>query len=195
MRAGACIGGLLLLAGALCCVSSLGEGGGRRAGPRPGQPAPALDLSDARGIRRGLHELRGHPVLLSFISLPPSPRDVARRDANRSQVVFLCSMKAQYERWGLKVLIVDASVAARGERTDAVRLINLEHDWELGAIALLNDHQGQAALSYGVKRFPTTFLMDERHVVRHSWEGFVPAQQLAATVESVLRAKRPAPEE
>ena len=65
--------------------------------------------------------------------------------------------------------------------------MNLVNDWQLGTIALLNDHQSQAVSTFSVTRFPTTFLLDETHVVVRRWEGFVASYELSVAVDTVMK--------
>jgi len=174
------------LAALLSAVVSLAVG--CDGGSPPGRPAPELQLVDLSGARRSLDELDGRALLLSFLDLR-TPGDPRADDPSKSQAVFLRSMARQYGPQGLRVVVIGSFHEGRSEDSD--RLINLVHDWELGDMVLFPDEDSRARSAYGVQRQPTTFLIDSHRFVRWQREGFAPAQELAAAIESVLSGRIP----
>ena len=166
------------LAAIVSAILSLAVGCG--GGPPDWRTAPDLQFVDVSGARRSLEEFEGSVVLLSFLDLRAS----GAHDPSKSQTVFLRSMARQYGSQGLSVVVVASVRDARS--TDAARLLNLIHDWELGEVVLLRDEHSRARSAYGVRRQPTTFLIDSQRFVRWQREGFAPAQELATAIESVL---------
>jgi hypothetical protein len=141
-----------------------------------GTHAPALAADAVRGGRVSLEGLRGHVALLSFLN---SRADATTDgDPSRAQIVFLRSMQRQHERFGLRVVVVDASELAGAGRSSRNDLVNYTYDWHLDpAIAVVPD-DGSFARRFGVEDAPTTFLIGKGGVVRDRWDGFVAAARL-----------------
>jgi Periplasmic binding protein-like domain len=72
---------------------------------------PALAGSAVRGGEVSLERLRGRVVLVSFLN--SRAEATIEGDPSRAQIVFLRSMQTQHERFGLRVIVVDAADLAR----------------------------------------------------------------------------------
>jgi AhpC/TSA family len=148
-----------------------------------GAPAPALAGSAVRGGDVRLARLRGHVVLLSFLNF--RAESTPEGDPSRAQIVFLRSMQTQHARFGLRLIVVDATkIAGRGQPTWN-ELVNDTYDWNLDpAIAVLPD-DGTLVRRFGVDQVPTTFLIGPDGVVRQRWDGFVPAAELDLPIRAL----------
>jgi hypothetical protein len=148
-----------------------------------GAPAPALAGSAVRGGDVSLARLRGHVVLLSFVNF--RAESTPEGDPSRAQIVFLRSMQTQHARFGLRLIVVDATkIAGRGQPTWN-ELVNDTYDWNLDpAIAVLPD-DGTLVRRFGVDQVPTTFLIGPDGVVRQRWDGFVPAAELDLPIRAL----------
>jgi hypothetical protein len=145
-----------------------------------GAPAPPLAGSAVRGGNVSLARLRGHVVLVSFLN--SRAEATPEGDPSRAQIVFLRSMQTQHERFGLRVIVVDAAELAGAGRPSRNDLVNYTYDWNLDpAIAVLRD-DGTFARRFGVEQAPTTFLIGPDSVVRERWDGFVPAARLDLSI-------------
>jgi hypothetical protein len=128
-----------------------------------------------------LAELKGSPVLLSFISTGPEA------SLSRSQIVFLKSIHTQFGSLGVRLLLIDAS---RGAAT-LDDLVNFTYDWELGNIPLLSDSDGDIVANlYAVRKLPTTLLVSADGFVVDRWDGLANAAQLAMAVHRCLRPQK-----
>jgi hypothetical protein len=148
-----------------------------------GAPAPALAGSAVRGGDVRLARLRGHVVLLSFLNF--RAESTPEGDPSRAQIVFLRSMQTQHARFGLRLIVVDATkIAGRGQPTWN-ELVNDTYDWNLDpAIAVLPD-DGTLVRRFGVDQVPTTFLIGPDGVIRQRWDGFVPAAELDLPIRAL----------
>jgi AhpC/TSA family len=166
----------------------LREEGGPQVKVEAGVPAPALAGSAVRGGEVSLERLRGRIVLVSFLN--SRAEATAEGDPSRAQIVFLRSMQTQHERFGLRVIVVDAAELAGAGRPSHGDLVNYTYDWNLdSAIAVLRD-DGTLARRFGVEHAPTTFLIGPGGVVRRRWDGFVPAARLDFAIR-VLEGRSP----
>jgi hypothetical protein len=141
-----------------------------------GMRAPPLKGSGVRGGTVDLARLRGHVVLVSFLN--SRAEATMQGDPSRAQIVFLRSMQRQHERFGLRIIVVDAAELAGAGTPSHDDLVNYTYDWNLDStIAVLGD-DGTVARRFGVEHAPTTFLVGSDGVVRKRWDGFAPAAQL-----------------
>jgi hypothetical protein len=141
-----------------------------------GSTVPPLAGAAVRGGRVNLDRLRGHVAVLSFLN--SRAEATPEGDPSRAQIVFLRSMQRQHARFGLRVIVVDASALAGAGRPTRDDLVNYTYDWNLdSAIAVLAD-DGALARRFGVHNPPTTFLIGTDGVVRYRWDGFAPAARL-----------------
>jgi hypothetical protein len=153
-----------------------------------GASAPELVGSGVRGGEVSLERLRGHVVLVSFLNTRAEA--TADGDPSRAQIVFLRSMRTQHERFGLRVIVVDAAELAGDGRPSRNDLVNYTYDWNLDStIAVLRD-DGTLARRFGVEQVPTTFLIGPRGLVRKRWDGFAPAAQLDLSIR-MLEGRSP----
>jgi peroxiredoxin len=167
----------LVLAAAIAAISvaALGRAGSRRQ-LAVGARAPALAADAVRGGRVSLDGLRGHVVLVSFLNSQAEATTTG--DPSRAQLVFLRSMQTQHQRFGLRVIVVDAAELTGVDRPSRDDLVNYTYDWHLDpAIAVLAD-DGSLARRFGVETPPTTFLIGPDGVLRERWDGFAPAARL-----------------
>jgi cytochrome oxidase Cu insertion factor (SCO1/SenC/PrrC family) len=169
--------GAVVLAAAIAAISVAALGrSDKQARLGVGGRAPALAADAVRGGRITLDRVRGHVVLLSFLS--SQAEATAAGDPSRAQIVFLRSMRRQHARFGLRVIVVDASELAGARRPSRNDLVNYTYDWDLDrTIAVVGD-DGSFARSYDVDEAPTTFLVGPDGVVRERWDGFAPAARL-----------------
>jgi hypothetical protein len=159
----------------------------RRVKREAGMRAPALKGRGVRGGTVDLAQLRGHVVLVSFLN--SRAEATPEGDPSRAQIVFLRSMQRQHERFGLRIIVVDAAELA-GQTPSHDDLVNYTYDWDLdSAIAVLGD-DGTIARHFGVEQAPTTFLIGPKGVVRKRWDGFAPAAQLDFAIR-VLEGRSP----
>lgn len=128
-----------------------------------GRPYPATPAS-------------GRLTLLSFLATQPDTASTA----SRKQAVVLTSLSVQYHNSGLNVAIVDESPLSPRPQT----LTNTAYDWQLGAVAMLEDPGGRAAEHYGVTGTPTTFLIGPTGAILAHWTGYV----LTATATAAITA-------
>jgi hypothetical protein len=159
----------------------------RRVKREAGMRAPALKGRGVRGGTVDLAQLRGHVVLVSFLN--SRAEATPEGDPSRAQIVFLRSMQRQHERFGLRIIVVDAAELA-GQTPSHDDLVNYTYDWNLdSAIVVLGD-DGTIARRFGVEQAPTTFLIGANGVMRKRWDGFAPAAQLDFAIR-VLEGRSP----
>jgi AhpC/TSA family len=148
-----------------------------------GSTAPPLTGAAVRGGRVNIERLRGHVAVLSFLN--SRAEATLEGDPSRAQIVFLRSMQRQHARFGLRVIVVDASALAGAGRPTRDDLVNYTYDWNLdSAIAVLAD-DGTLARRFGVHKPPTTFLIGTDGVVRYRWDGFAPAARLDLAIRQL----------
>jgi hypothetical protein len=146
------------------------------AGAEVGAPAPTFEGDAVRGGEISLERLQGNIVLLSFLN--SRAETTPDNDPSRAQMVFVRSMQAQHERYGIRVIVVDAAVISDAGTPSRSELVNYTFDWNLGeAIAVIAD-DGTFARRFAVDMAPTTFLIGPDGVVRQRWDGFVTAAPL-----------------
>lgn len=100
-------------------------------------------------------------------------------------------MQAQHARYGLRVIIVDASALAGGRKPTRSELINYRYDSHLDpAIAVLADN-GSRARRFRVRKPPVTLLIGPDGEVSHRWNGFASAAELDLAIRA-LEGRSPA---
>jgi hypothetical protein len=150
-------------------------------------PAP-LFTRPLASLKAGMFSLggqRGHPVLVSFLNT--QAQATAGDDPSRAEIVFIKSMNTQNRRYGLRTVIVDAADAAGMSPPSRDALVNFTFDWALGpSIAVVGDQDGSLERAYGVTKTPTTFLIDQRGIIRRRWDGFALAAQLDFAIRPLV---------
>jgi peroxiredoxin len=153
-----------------------------------GAPAPALlavgtAAPDLRwtldGAPGSLSGARGHPVLLAFVATwcPHCQAEVA----------VLNAVQDRFAGQGLQVIGVSASPVGMDGRSPA----------SLGDLELFVRRQGAryphlfdaglvGAQRYGVRGFPTLYLVDADGIIRYAASGEVPEAELARAVQAAL---------
>ena len=109
------------------------------------------------------------------------------RDPNRSQVVFLRSMVEQYRHRGLQAAVAVCVNAAEFDGGFLLRVVNFQHDSGLADLPVFADGLGHTSAAFGVREFPTTFLMDNSLSIEKRWEGVAFPSQLSSAIEAALR--------
>jgi len=145
-----------------------------------GMRAPALAGGAIRGGEVSLRRLRRHVVLVSFLN--SRAEATIEGDPSRAQIVFLRSMRTQHDRFGLRVIVVDAAELAGAGRPSRNDLVNYTYDWNLDSVVAVLRDDGTFARRFGVEQAPTTFLIGPDGVVLLRWDGFVPAAQLDLSI-------------
>ncbi len=135
-----------------------------------GDPAVDFQLPDLQGTMRGLP--RGEVVLLNFWATwcPPC----------REEMPSMARLSRTYRDRGLKVV----AVSVDGEHADVAGFVR---EYELPFL-VLRDVDNVVARRYGVVRFPETFLIDRRGVIRQHVIGAVDwmSEPVRQMVEGVL---------
>jgi hypothetical protein len=119
--------------------------------------SPAPSELTAAGLNLG--ELRGSPVLVSFLGLTSG--------ASRSQAVVVESAAVQYRSKGLVPLIV-------ADKAESVRT-----DWHIRSARVRKGTLAKAEL-------PLTFLLDREGRVLYRWSGYAPAKDVVFAVRKLL---------
>lgn len=134
-----------------------------------------------------LRDLKGNPVLLSFITLSDK---LGQNDkvAMEAQLTFIKSMRRQYEGQGLKIILVEASKSQKGNALPNEQLQNFVNDNELGNILFVADKAGtELASAYKIGILPTSFLIDRDGIITQKWENLVLPAALAFAIEDELK--------
>ncbi len=148
-------------------------------GLRPGEVAPDLIVKDIDGNQITLSSLRGRVVLLDFMGVNCAPC--------RIEMPHLVATHDAYVDEGFNILSIDVGFPGLTalDATDARRFME-----EFGArwpIAL--EGGNTAAITYGVTRIPTFYIIDRAGVVRvHPTQSPpIMQEQFAAWIEPLLR--------
>jgi thiol-disulfide isomerase/thioredoxin len=153
---------VLALAGATLAMSAFAA--------KPGEPAPAFELTGANGERIALSALRGRVVYVDFWASWCAPC--------RRSFPWMNALAARYKGEGLA--IVGINVDKR--REDAERFLGDTP----AAFTIAYDAQGATPAAYAVGGMPSAYLVDRRGVVVDVEEGFHEARR--ADVEAKIRA-------
>jgi cytochrome c biogenesis protein CcmG/thiol:disulfide interchange protein DsbE len=137
---------------------------------KPGEPAPAFELTDAHGERIALSALRGRVVYVDFWASWCAPC--------RRSFPWMNALAARYKGEGLA--IVGINVDKR--REDAERFLGDTP----AAFTIVYDAQGATPAAYAVAGMPSAYLVDRRGVVIDVEEGFHEARR--ADIEAKVRA-------
>lgn len=155
-----------------------------------GQPAPDLNLPDARGQRLALSDLRGQVVLLNFWATWCEPC--------KEEMPLFQSLWETYEGAGLAIVLVSL-----GDEPDDVSAYIRDHGYTFHALV---DTEGKADRLYMTNVLPSSFLIDPQGNLRHIWIGpiedgespeklFVPLLniELSPSPSVVAEVPRPSP--
>ncbi len=173
------VGGITLAAwlAPLCGCGGGATGGGGTEEPAValGPIAPALDLSDLGGVRVGLEELRGRPVIINFWATWCQPC--------RREMPTLVELHQKMSGAGLAILVVsiDADRGAVERYLTATPL----------PLRVLLDPGRAAADRYGVVTIPSSFVLDPegRVVERIDGEADWTNPELLATLHRLVRER------
>ncbi len=150
---------MLALAATACWPAGFASAGeGARWRPWPATRAtPALQLPDLDDQAWSLAQEQGHPVLLNFWASWCEP---CRAEMHAFEV-----LEQQFQARRLKVVAVNFK-----EGREVVRRFRETHALSL---ALVRDSYGEAARAWGVRIFPTTFVINPAGHAVHGVEGEV----------------------
>ena len=132
--------------------------------------APALALNDLDGRRHTLADYRERVVIVNFWATWCAPCV--------QEMPGLAQLRERLAAAGVEVLAVNHRENVARIRPFVLRL-------EL-AFPVLRDHDGSAASAWGVRVFPTTFVLDRAHRVAYMAAG--EQDWSSADVESRIRA-------
>jgi peroxiredoxin len=171
----AAVAGLALLAVLLAVVTRVSGGSNTAAEQLVGSPAPAFSLrAEYRGqVLPGtvsLAEQRGHNVLLVFM--------YSLCAHCLSQIDTVHELDTQDASPGLRVLYIDSPAESASIISAYAERLGIESP---GTPILLDN--GALAQSYGVRYFPTTFLVDARGIVRKVWTGETSGDSLRSAIK------------
>lgn len=159
----------MLAAFAMLIWFSSGCGGTSAVAPRVGASAPDFTLPTLDGETVKLDELRGQPVLINFWATWCS--------ACRRQMPYL---QAAFEEKGQEVKFIAVDV---GEGSGTVR--KYIDATGIGFTVALDRDRG-VARAYNMRYYPTTFLVDEKGVIKHIRLGaFMSSDELMAMLEGL----------
>lgn len=139
----------------------------------PTQPTPALEAVDLEGHAWRLGDLRGRAVLLNFWASDCRPCS--------AEMPELQNLAAIYGPSKLAVL----TIADREPRAVVAGYVDASHL----ALPVLLDPNGELARQWGVKRLPTTVLIDAAGRPRQSVQG--PMQWTGAMAQRLIAALLP----
>jgi len=159
----------MLAAFAMLIWFSSGCGCTSAVAPRVGALAPDFTLTTLDGGTVKLDELRGQPVVLNFWA--------TWCPACREQMPYL---QAAFEQKGQEVKFIAIDV---GESSGTVR--RYVDATGIGFTVALDRDRG-VARAYNIRYFPTTFLVDEKGVIKHIRLGaFMSSDELMAMLGSL----------
>lgn len=145
---------------------------------RPGTPAPDLRWR-LEGQDSGVAALRGTPLLLEFFATwcPHC----------QAEAPVLSRISQRYAARGLKVIAVNSSPVGQDQRARASEADVRSYAAKYGAIyPHLMDPGLVGAQRYGIRSFPTLYLVDRSGVIRLAQSGEVPENMLTEAVEGIL---------
>jgi peroxiredoxin len=172
----ATVAGIVLLAILLTVVTRVSGGSNSAAERLVGMPAPAFSLqAENRGeVLPGtisLAEQRGHNVLLVFV--------YSLCAHCLRQIDTVHGLDIQGASPGLRILYIDSPA----ESTSIISAYAERLGIESPSTPILLDRNGALAQAYGVRYYPTTFLIDARGIVRQVWTGETSGDSLRSAIE------------
>jgi peroxiredoxin len=171
----AAVAGLALLAVLLAVVTRVSGGSNTATERLVGSPASAFSLqAEYRGqLLPGtvsLAEQRGHNVLLVFM--------YSLCAHCLSQIDTVHELDAQDVSPGLRVLYIDSPAESPSIISAYAERLGIESP----TTPILLDN-GALAQAYGVRYYPTTFLVDARGIVRKVWTGETSGESLRSAIK------------
>ena len=153
------------------------DGDGGKGEPAPGKPAPAIKLETLEHQRFYLNQHRGKPVVLMFWD---TSCEVCKRE--------LVELEKLRKSLG-SARVVMASVCSDPENIDLAR--SMVAGLSISLPTLL-DHGAAVTATYGVKAFPTTFVISPGGQIIFVREGYTEPLlgQLRDTLERQLDAAK-----
>lgn len=144
----------------------------------PGQPVPDCDLKSLDGKSSvDLNQFKGRVLYVDFWAswCPPCARSFP----------FMNEIKQQFGAKGLQVLAINVD-----ENTADAKAFLAKHAAHFDIAA---DSTGQCPQRFGVQAMPSSYLVDDKGVIRQVHVGFRAgeAAQLRATVEQLLNEQSP----
>ena len=146
--------------------SSAGEGFS------PGQTAPAFSLTDVDGKKVSLADYKGKVVLVNFWATWCGPC--------RMELPDLVKLHDAYKGQGLTLLGLSADEEGPAMVKQFAQANGLTYTIPMA------DRDVQAR--YGVRAYPTTFIIDQRGVIRESFVGIRDYATFEAAVKPLLSA-------
>src|SRR5215469_5672361 len=153
-----------------------------------GKPAPPLDVTHALTPHKlqTLAQHRGHPILLFFWAHWCSDC--------KNEIPIITRVEQVYGKRGLQMIaptqhygyVAGGQDASPAIETPYIKAVYQQYYAGLGDIEIPLSEENFA--NYGVSTTPTIVLIDSQGIVRLYNPGNIPYDQLAAKVESVLRA-------
>jgi serine/threonine protein kinase/thiol-disulfide isomerase/thioredoxin len=138
-----------------------------------GMPAPEIDAEDLDGKRMKLSDYRGKVVLLSFWGnwCPPCRDMVPQQQALVSRLAdkpfALIGVNSDKDRKALAPILAREKISWRSF-------------WNGG------NTDGPISTAWGIDRWPTLFLIDQKGVVKQKWVGSLPAPVLDKAIDDLV---------
>jgi len=172
----ATVAGIALLAVLLAVIIRVSGGSTTAAERLVGSPAPAFSLqAENRGeVLPGpvsLADQHGHNVLLVFM--------YSLCAHCLSQIDTVHELNTEGVNPSLRVLYIDSPAESPGIISAYAERLGIESP--RGTILL--DNNGVLAQAYGVRYYPTTFLIDARGIVRQVWTGETSGDSLRSAIK------------
>jgi thiol-disulfide isomerase/thioredoxin len=143
-----------------------------------GTQAPDLQFT-LNGSDGSLSGLRGHPLLLEFFATwcPHC----------QAESPIMASIQSRYAGKGLHVLAVTASPLSQDQRGQVSAADVEAYQNKYGAkVNSLVDVSLIGARRFGVRSFPTLYLIDSNGIIRMAQDGETPEQDLASAIDQVF---------
>lgn len=140
-----------------------------------GNPAPPFTLTDINGNRVRLADFSGKVVVLDFWATWCGPC--------REATAELEDIHRTYIKRGVSVVGISID---EGKNAKAV-VREFASKNKLSYLVLL-DNDGHTKKAYGVTRIPTTFVLDQKHIIREIYPGFRSGigRQISLDIEKLL---------
>ncbi len=138
--------------------------------PVQGQLAPNFAFQYPNGDTFTLADFRGQPVIVNFWATwcPPCRREMPG----------LVKAYEEHKDDGLMILEVDVA-----EPPEAVAQFVQEYDMTMPVIL---DQRQEVTRLYRTDSFPTSFFIDKDGVIQVRWVGYLPEEQLALNLQTIM---------